>query len=208
MNANSHARLEEGKMSKEVKNICVYCGSSSRSRPLFQETARTLGHMLAENDWDLVYGGAKVGLMGIVADSALEKGAKVTGVMPVDLIKWEVEHTDLTELVKVESMHERKMEMVERSDAFVILPGGLGTLDETFEILTWKQLNLHDKPIIIANIQGYWDGFLNLIDHMVEENFALETSRELFSVVHDIKDVPDAIMNAPRSKSEPATKWM
>lgn len=164
--------------------------------------------MIADNDWDLVYGGAKVGLMGIVADSALEKGAKVTGVMPVDLIKWEVEHTDLTEFVKVESMHERKMEMVQRSDAFVILPGGLGTLDETFEILTWKQLNLHDKPIIIVNVEGYWDGFLSLIDHMVEENFALETSRDLFSVVNDIKDVPDAIMNAPRSKSEPATKWM
>lgn len=195
-------------MSQTLKNICVYCGSSARARPLFQDIAAELGGLIAQNGWNLVYGGAKVGLMGIVADHALKNGSEVFGVMPIDLIRWEVAHTELTQLIEVKSMHERKMEMVERSDAFVILPGGLGTLDETFEILTWKQLNLHDKPIILVNADGFWDGLIKLLDHLVEEKFALETTQDMYSIVENVKDVPEAIRNAPKSKSEPATKWM
>ena len=190
------------------KTICVYCGSSSKSKPVFQETAKQTGQVLANNQWGLVYGGARVGLMGIVADHVLQGGQDVIGVMPENLIEWELEHKGLTELIKVESMHERKMEMVARGDAFVILPGGLGTLDETFEVLTWKQLNLHDKPIIFVNVQGYWDHMIALIEHVVKEKFALESSSKLYQVVNSPKDIPEALKNAPRSLSEIKTKWM
>lgn len=192
----------------DIQAVCVYCGSSSKARPVYQETATATGRILAENGYDMVYGGARVGLMGLAADAALAAGAQVTGVMPKDLIQWELEHTGLTELVEVSSMHERKMEMVERSDAFVILPGGLGTLDETFEVLTWKQLNLHDKPIILVNLEGYWDHLLALLRGIIAEKFALDTTENMFQVISEVGDIPRALKEAPRSYSEVATKWM
>ena len=194
--------------SAKIENICVYCGSSSKSRPAFQESAVRTGEIIAENNWTLVYGGANVGLMGMAANAALKGGAKVTGIIPHDLIKWEIAHQDLTSLIEVNSMHERKMEMVRQSDAFVILPGGLGTLDETFEILTWKQIGLHDKPVVLANIDGYWDKFLDLVTHLVEEKFALDNTFDMIQVVESIDDIPHALKTAPKSKSSPITKWM
>lgn len=199
---------DSDKDTKLIKSICVYCGSSSSARAEYREAAVQTGAIIARQGWDIVYGGAKVGLMGVVADTALEHGVKVTGVIPKDLIKWEVEHRDLSELIEVGSMHERKMEMVRLSDAFVVLPGGFGTLDELFEILTWKQIGLHDKPIVIVNIGGYWDKLIEMINHIVEENFAMRNSSRLFTIVSNVTDIPDAIRQAPDSKSDPITKWM
>ena len=142
---------------KDVFSVCVYCGSSSRVSDTYKDAAHQLGTLLGENGHQLVYGGGRVGLMGIVADATLAAGGSVVGIIPEHIQVLEVEHTGLTELLVVDSMHTRKRMMVDRSDAFVVLPGGLGTLDETFEILTWKQLRLHDKPIVVANIDGYWD---------------------------------------------------
>ena len=129
----------------------------SRVSDTYKDAAHQLGTLLGQNGHQLVYGGGRVGLMGIVADATLAAGGPVVGIIPEHIQVLEVEHTGLTELLVVDSMHTRKRMMVDRSDAFVVLPGGLGTLDETFEILTWKQLRLHDKPIVVANIDGYWD---------------------------------------------------
>ncbi|MEX0923171.1 MAG: TIGR00730 family Rossman fold protein [Rhodovibrionaceae bacterium] len=154
-----------------LRALCVYCASSQRCDPRYHATAALLGRSAAERGVEIVYGGGQVGLMGAVADAALSAGGRVTGVIPEHLIVKELGHGRLTELVVVESMHERKREMFERADAFAILPGGLGTLDETFEILTWRQLGLHDKPIVLLNDGGYWQPLLDLIAHQVRENF-------------------------------------
>lgn len=137
----------------------------------------------------VVYGGGHVGLMGIVADSALKAGGKVIGIIPEHIRAQEVQHTGLTELHVVPDMHTRKRMMVERSDAFVILPGGLGTLDEAFEILTWKKLKLHNKPIILLNQDGYWDMMIALIDKSISEGFAQPADRVLFKVAANVGDV-------------------
>lgn len=196
------------KQPKEINSICVYCGSANNVALSYQQGARDLGALIADQGLELVYGGASVGLMGLVADSALAGGARVTGVMPSHLVEWELAHPNITELVKVTSMHERKMEMVARADAFVLLPGGLGTLDEGFEILTWKQLDLHDKPIIIANIDGYWDPLIQLTGHVQKQGFAPDSTPELYRVVNDIAGIPEAIAQSPRPKGTAKTKWM
>ncbi len=152
-----------------------------------------LGREAGERGIEVIYGGGRVGLMGLVADAALAAGGKVTGIIPSHILEWEVAHQTLTELIVVENMHQRKMMMFERSDAFVILPGGLGTLDEAFEILTWKQLGLHGKPIIIANIGGYWDGLLALVRHGVDEGFIRPRHARLFIEVGDIGGVLSAL---------------
>ena len=145
----------------------------------------------------MVYGGGRVGLMGIAADAAIAAGGEVVGIIPEHIQSAEIEHTGLTELHVVDSMHTRKRMMVERADAFVILPGGLGTLDEAFEILTWKQLQLHDKPIVIADVDGYWRPLLGLIDHMVAQGFARIDRSALYSVADQIDDVFEALEVAP-----------
>lgn len=193
---------------KNIKNVCVYCGSSSRVEELYKDAARALGQLIAAQGWDVVYGGGRVGLMGIVADSALAAGSKVYGIIPRHIQTREVQHTDLTELHVVESMHIRKQMMVDRADAFVILPGGLGTLDELFELLTWRQLGLHDKPVVIVNVNGYWTKLIEAISHIAASGFMRAEDLGAFSVVSDVSQVPAALKAAPQEKFDPQTKWI
>jgi len=172
-----------------IKSVCVYCGSSNGVPGHYQKTARDVSTALAKHKLEIVYGGGHVGLMGIVADSALAVGARVIGIIPEHIRAQEVQHTGLTELKVVPDMHTRKRMMVERSDAFVVLPGGLGTLDEAFEIITWKKLKLHSKPIIIFNDHGYWDPLLALIEHTVGEGFAVKKDTALYTVVTTIDEM-------------------
>jgi hypothetical protein len=192
----------------EIRNVCVYCGSSSHVDDGYKDAAKKLGELIAAEGWGVVYGGGRVGLMGIVADSALAKGSKVIGIIPEHIQAREVEHTELTELHVVDTMHVRKQMMVDKAQAFVILAGGLGTLDELFELLTWKQLGLHDKPIVIVNVNGYWTKMLDSLAYIAKEGFMRETDLDLFEVVDSIEDVPEAIKNAPHEKFDPATKWI
>lgn len=192
----------------EIKNVCVYCGSSSRVDDAYKNAATSLGKLIASEGWGVVYGGGRVGLMGLVADSALENGAPVIGIIPEHIQEREVEHTDLTELHIVDTMHVRKQMMVDKSQAFVILPGGLGTLDELFELLTWKQLGLHDKPIVIVNLNGYWSKLIESVKNIAGEGFMREEDLGLFIVVDAPEDVPEALKNAPTEKFDPTTKWI
>lgn len=171
----------------------MYCGSSDNVAQSFKTLAHDVSTTLAQHKLNLVYGGGHVGLMGIVADSAIKAGTKVVGIIPEHIRALEVQHMGLTELHVVPDMHTRKRMMVERSDAFVILPGGLGTLDETFEILTWKKLRLHNKPIIIFNQDGYWDPLLALMDRMIAEGFALPSDAVLYKVVTTIDSLMAAL---------------
>lgn len=154
-----------------MKTICVYCGSSDGRQPAYVEAARLLGNALVERNIGLVYGGASIGLMTEVADTVLNGGGKVIGVIPRALAKKEVMHAGLTELHIVSSMHERKAKMAELAEGFMALPGGLGTLEELFEILTWAQLGMHQKPCAILNVQGYYDHLLSFLQHAVKEAF-------------------------------------
>lgn len=183
----------------KISTLCVYCGSRVGTTERYREEAARLGRMLAERGIALIYGGGAIGIMGVIADAVLDAGGEVIGIIPEHLQRTEVGHEKVSELVVVESMHSRKMQMVERSDAFVVLPGGLGTLDETFEIITWKQLGLHDKPIIIADIGGYWQPLIKLIDGVVDGGFADPSVRNLTTVVDSIDDVLPAIDEAPAS---------
>ena len=195
-------------MSGGIRSVCVYCGSSIRVDEIYKAAAAELGTLLAARGIGVVYGGGRVGLMGIVADSALAAGGTVIGIIPEHLQRLEVEHTTLTELVVVDSMHTRKRLMVDRSDGFVILPGGLGTLDETFEILTWKQLRLHQKPVVLLNVGGYWDRFLAMIDDIIDAGFAQPEHRDLFVVVDTVADVVPALNREPQPVTPPELKWM
>jgi uncharacterized protein (TIGR00730 family) len=168
-------------------SVCVYCGSANSVAQKYKDSAAAIATELARRGARVVYGGGHVGLMGIIADAALKAGGKVVGIIPEHIRTQEVQHTSLTELHVVPDMHTRKRMMVERADAFVILPGGYGTLDELFEILTWKKLHLHNKPVILFNQDGYWDALLALIDKTIKEGFAQPADRALFKVVGDIK---------------------
>ena len=185
---------------KRLKSICVYCGSSNRGPRRHQEAAIELGRRLAEAGIELIFGGGRVGLMGRLADSALDAGGRVTGVIPNHLIEAEVGHARVTRLVVTKSMHQRKAAMFRRSDAFVILPGGPGTLDEFFEILTWRQLRLHDKPIILVDLDGYWRPLLHLIERIIEQGYARRSFRRLFGIVDSIGDVLPALHRAHRPR--------
>lgn len=193
---------------KEIKNVCVYCGSSSKVDDKFKDAAKALGVCIADQNWNVVYGGGRVGLMGIVADSALESGSEVYGIIPEHIQSREVEHTGLTELHVVDSMHTRKQMMVDRSDAFVVLAGGLGTLDEFFELVTWKQLGLHDKPVVLVNIEGYWSGLVNTMENIAQEGFMRSEDMGLFSIVDTVSEVANAIKTAPQARFDPTTKWI
>ncbi len=177
-------------------SVCVYCGSAQGTLADLPGAAETLGRNFARSGIRLVYGGGDVGLMGRLANAALAHGGRVTGIIPDHIRAREVDHAGLTELHIVDDMHQRKTMMVENAEAFVILPGGLGTLDETFEILTWKQLGLHSKPVLIANIQGYWTPLLQLIDHMIAHGFVSPPDRGLFSVVDNVDDIVPALQTA------------
>lgn len=173
----------------DLKAICVFCGSRNGSSHVYAEAARDLGDAIASAGCDLVYGAGGIGMMGVVADAVAGAGGRVVGIIPRFLDEWEVGRRHSDEFVVTGSMHERKLIMSERADAFVVLPGGLGTLDETFEIITWKQLRLHDKPIVIVNVEGYWNGFVDLVDSMIDQGFVDPRHRELFSVVDSVDAV-------------------
>jgi hypothetical protein len=187
-------------MSK-ISSVCVYCGSSSQVDEAYKTAAHDLGTEIGRRGLRLVYGGGRVGLMGITADAALAAGGEVTGIIPHHIQAMEVDHPGLTELHVVESMHIRKKMMVDRSDAFIILPGGLGTMDEAFEIITWRQLGLHDKPIIVVNVKGYWEPFRTLLTHIRDTGFGRGDSSRLYTFVESVDDVWPALARAP----EPAT---
>jgi uncharacterized protein (TIGR00730 family) len=163
----------------QLKSVCVYCGSNVGSSPVFAEIAASIGAALAEAGIRVVYGGGRVGLMGIVADAARAAGGDVVGIIPAALDRREVAHTGLTELHIVQTMHERKAMMAELSDAFLTLPGGLGTLEELFETLTWSQLGIHRKPVGLINIDGYFDPLLTMLDHFVARGFLRQEHRDL-----------------------------
>ncbi len=169
-------------MPKGIASICVFCGSASGNRPEYAAVARELGTLLAQRGIQLVYGGGHVGMMGHVADAALAAGGRVIGVIPEHLMRPEVAHQQLTELRVVESMHVRKRTMAERADAFVVLPGGYGTFEEMFEMVTWLQLELQAKPVGVVNCLGYFDALLTFIGHAAGEGFIRPQYRGLLSV--------------------------
>jgi uncharacterized protein (TIGR00730 family) len=180
----------------ELRNLCVYCGSSDAVAPHFLEAAFSLGRLIGLAGLGLIYGGGRGGLMGRVADGVLTGGGRVTGIIPQHLSCREVAHGALTELIIVDSMHERKQRMAERADAFVILPGGFGTLDEMFEIITWRQLGLHDKPILLVDLDGFWQPLERLIDHVTEHGFVSKGNRSLYLRVKQIEEVLPALAAA------------
>lgn len=187
------------------QTICVFCGSRKGNDPRFALEAARLGTMLADRNIRLVYGGGDIGLMGVVVNAVLDSGGKATGVIPKFLLEYEVGNPEVDEFIPVETMHERKAIMFDRSDAFVVLPGGIGTLDETMEITTWKQLRQHSKPIIVVNIGGCWDAMSKLFDSVIETGFAHPSIKELITVVNSVDDVFDAIANAPEPSEETIT---
>lgn len=172
-----------------MKRIAVFCGSSSGNNPAYLEAAKALGKKLAEENIEVVYGGAQVGLMGAVANSAMKAGGKVIGVIPKKLVTKEIAHNQLTELHIVEGMHERKAMMAELSDAFIALPGGSGTLEEWFEVLTWAQIGYHKKQCSLLNTNNYYTPLLSLFDHMIGEGFVAEKYRELIIVETEVNEL-------------------
>jgi uncharacterized protein (TIGR00730 family) len=170
-----------------IRAVTVYCASAAGFDARVSEAAQALGTALSGRGVALVYGGAHVGLMGLVADSARAGGGKVIGVIPERLVEREVAHTNLTELVVVETMHERKQRMADLADAFVALPGGLGTLDELFEIATWQQLGMHQKPVVLVNVGGYYDHLLAFLNHAQDQGLLQPQNR---AIVQQVPDVP------------------
>lgn len=185
-----------------IRKICVYCGSGSGKNPRFARAARTLGQDMARNKIGLVYGGGSLGLMGEVARAALDAGGHVTGIIPEFLSEKEHMLRDVQELIITDSMHERKQYMFAKSDAFVALPGGAGTLDELMEQITWSQLNRHNKPIIIADIDGYWRPLLQLLRHMSEETFIRPGLEVNYKTVSRAGDIIPAIIEEASSIQE------
>ncbi len=172
-----------------ISSVCVYCGSRFGASKSFESAATALGRGLAAQGLRLVYGAGDVGLMGTVARAAMEAGGEVFGIIPEHLVKREVAKSDLTTYIVTETMHERKKVMLYNADAVVVLPGGMGSLDELFEAITWRQLGLHDKPIFILNIDGFWEPLRTLIDHVIEQEFAGEDIRETLIWVDTVEDV-------------------
>ncbi len=180
-----------------IKAIAVYCGALHGADPQHRDAAYRLGRLLADNGIDLIFGGGSVGLMGVVSDGAADAGGRSIGIITRSLIRQEVANRRLTRLEVVESMHERKQRMFELADGFVVLPGGVGTLDETIEVITWRQLGLHDKPIVIVDQGGYWEPFEALMRHVVGNGFAAPSLHGLYTVVPDVGDVLNTLQAAP-----------
>jgi uncharacterized protein (TIGR00730 family) len=188
-----------------MRSVCVYCGSNAGNKPVYAERAIALGNRLAKERLALVYGGGNVGLMGIVADAVLEAGGEVIGVIPEQLVEWEVAHEGLTRLEVVANMHERKARMFDLSDGFVALPGGFGTLDEMFEMLTWRQLGIGDKPCAFLDVDGFYTPLIAMLDRMVEERFLHADQRRDLWHGEDI----EAMLGWMREyRPADATKWM
>jgi uncharacterized protein (TIGR00730 family) len=199
----SKKRLNGKKIAIGARNVCVYCGSGLGLNPAYREAARTLGAALAQNNLGLVYGGGSLGLMGEVARSTLDHGGRVTGIIPTFLVEKEAMLRDVDEIIVTENMHERKQLMFDRSDAFVALPGGIGTLEELVEQLTWVQLGRHTKPVVVANIDNFWTPFLSLLTHMEADTFIRPGLDVRFSVVDDAEKIVPAI--AGTWENRPAT---
>jgi uncharacterized protein (TIGR00730 family) len=188
-----------------VKYVCVFCGSSAGDDPVFAEAAVSLGASMVERGYGLVYGGASVGLMGTVADTVLQRGGDVVGVIPAALAAKEIAHQGLTELLVVDSMHARKAAMAERADAFVALPGGMGTLEEVFEVLTWAQLGIHAKPCGLLDVGGYFDALLHFLDNAVSHRFLRPQHREMLIVASQADDLLDRF---ERYRPVEVRKWL
>lgn len=184
-------------MNTPVKTICVFCGSALGSELIFQQTAAHLGKLLAENGITLVYGGAHVGTMGVLADACLQAGGRVIGVMPQRLVDREVAHRGLTELIIVETMHQRKAKMVELSDAFIALPGGFGTYDELFEILTWAQIGVHHKPIGLVNVAEFYTPLLTFLQSGVDKGFVQRRILALLNVTETAAQMVGLLRREP-----------
>ncbi|MBV6430240.1 MAG: LOG family protein YvdD [Bryobacteraceae bacterium] len=187
-----------------MNRVCVFCGSSAGYREGLIEAARELGKALVRRRHDLVYGGAHVGLMGTIADTVLEMGGRVTGVIPRSMREREIAHTGLTELRIVETMHERKALMADLSDGFIAMPGAYGTLDELFEILTWAQLGIHAKPVGILNVEGFFDPLFAFLDRAVNTGLLKQANRELFAVA----DEPEELLARMEAHRPVAAKWI
>lgn len=188
-----------------IRRVCVYCGANVGARPAYAEAARRLGRFLGERGLGLVYGGGNVGLMGVVADAALAAGAEVVGVIPRALVARELGHQGLTELRVVATMHERKAVMAELADAFVALPGGLGTLDELFEVMTWAQLGLHQKPIGLLDVDGFFAPLITYLDRAVTEGFVRAEHRAALTVASE----PEVLLERFAAHQAPeAGKWL
>lgn len=192
-------------MSADRKNICVFCGSNAGKNPAFADAARDLGERIANRGMTLVYGGGNVGLMGAVADAALQQRGKVIGVIPHSLEQREVAHRELSELLVCRTMHDRKRMMAERSDAFIALPGGYGTLEEVFEVITWAQLGIHHNPCAFLNVAGFFDGLIQYLDHAVDMELLKPEYRRLLLIETDAGRLLDAIQSY---ESPIVEKWI
>lgn len=188
------------------KSVAIFCGSSSGSDPVYVEAARAMAAAMVARDLRLVYGAGSVGLMGIVADEVLRLGGEVLGVIPQFLVDMEVGHTGLTELIVTETMHERKLAMAEASDAFIAMPGGIGTLEEIIEVFTWTQLGIHQKHCGLYNINGYYDHLTALLGHMVGERFLKEAHAELMHAGADAGALLDAVLQTDGAEFQ--GKWL
>jgi hypothetical protein len=180
-----------------TRRLCVYCGSSDAVDARYRQSAKELGGHLAAAGIELVYGGGRVGLMGLLANAVLSAGGTVIGIIPKRLLDAEVAHLGVSELVVVDNMHDRKRQMAERADAFAVLPGGIGTLDEFFEIVSWKQLSLHEKPILLVDIGDYWAPLRTLLDHIVVNGFARPQTRGLIRIVPSVSALMAALSEEP-----------
>lgn len=188
-----------------ITNVCVFCGSYPGREPMYAGAARELGALMAAQGLGLVYGGGRVGLMGEVAAAVLDAGGEAVGVIPHALLRREVGHGALTRLEVVDSMHERKARMAELSDAFIALPGGFGTFEEWFEIITWGQLGIHDKPCVLLNVQGYYAPLLEMIDNAIDQGFIREQHRGLFAVAETPAGALEQVRTARRAAGE---QWL
>jgi uncharacterized protein (TIGR00730 family) len=180
-----------------MKKVCVYCASSTKIDAAYFSAAKELGKILAENELELVYGGGSMGLMGTVADAVMEHGGRVTGVIPRFMCEQQWDHPGVSEMIVTESMHERKEKMAFMSDAAIALPGGCGTLEELLEVITWKQLGLFTKPIIVLNTNGFYDPLIEMLHRAIEQQFMRELHRDIWTVVSTPSEVLQAIHAAP-----------
>jgi uncharacterized protein (TIGR00730 family) len=189
---------QQGQYNRDmIQALCVFCGSSSGRNPVYQQTAERLGELLAKRDISLIYGGGKVGLMGVLADTCLAKGGRVVGVIPQILVDKEVAHAGLTQLHVVSSMHQRKALMADLADAFLALPGGFGTWEEFFEVLTWSQLELQRKACALLNVEGYYDPLLALADRAVRDGFLRSANRDLIVADTDLERILQRVSEHP-----------
>ena len=187
---------------KNLKALAVYCGSASGSQPIFAECARATAEAMVERGVDLVYGGGRLGLMGLIADSVLDLGGRVFGVIPQALVDIEVAHTRITELHTVTTMHERKAKMTDLADAFLALPGGIGTLDELFEAWSWNALGYHKKPFCLLNVDGFWDGLIEFIEHAHQSGFLSRRRRQQLLVATSPEEALDLLDEAAAAATQ------